>query len=324
MDLLHVRCGSDIREGLALAGLGGDFLEVSDPLCQGPVPRGDDLAATRAAFIAEAYGVPRAEAAARLQAEADGLAAAGARRQVVLWFEHDSYDQLILARVLAHFAQAGRPAELALICIDRFPGLDRFIGLGQLGPEQLRSFWPERQPVSSEQLALGTAVWEALREPDPLPLWRLAEGGTPALPVMAPALHRHLQELPWVGDGLGLTERLTLQAIAEGASTVGQVFARLYGETEPLPFLGDLMFWAIVGTLATAPQPPLALGPEGEGGWAGRSLALTPVGEELLAGGLDWMALAPPVRWVGGVRLDAAGPAWRWNPDGAPLPARRA
>ena len=34
--------------------------------------------------------------------------------------------------MLAHFAQAGTPASLELICIDRFEGVDRFIGLGHL------------------------------------------------------------------------------------------------------------------------------------------------------------------------------------------------
>lgn len=37
MMTLHVRCGSDIKSTLQEAGFVGDFLEYSDPLCQGPV-----------------------------------------------------------------------------------------------------------------------------------------------------------------------------------------------------------------------------------------------------------------------------------------------
>jgi hypothetical protein len=93
------------------------------------------------------------------------LAAAHLYQLVVLWFEHDSYDQLILARCLAHFADASRPARLELICIDRHPSVERFIGLGQLDPPALASLWPLRTPVTQAQLELGRAVWTALRRP---------------------------------------------------------------------------------------------------------------------------------------------------------------
>jgi hypothetical protein len=56
MPTLHVRCGSDIETTLRDAGFTGDFLEYSDPLCQGPVLDEPDWLARRSAFIAETYG----------------------------------------------------------------------------------------------------------------------------------------------------------------------------------------------------------------------------------------------------------------------------
>ena len=38
-DMVHIRCGEDIRHGLKVAGFAGAFVEFSDPYCQGPVPR---------------------------------------------------------------------------------------------------------------------------------------------------------------------------------------------------------------------------------------------------------------------------------------------
>ena len=43
---------------------------------------------------------------------------------------------------------------MSLICIDRFPGVERFIGLGQLDPAQLASLYPSRRQVTAEQFAL--------------------------------------------------------------------------------------------------------------------------------------------------------------------------
>ena len=53
--LLHIRCGSDIHAGLREAGVPGTFLEISDPVCQGPLtPQASEsaLRRARADFIA--------------------------------------------------------------------------------------------------------------------------------------------------------------------------------------------------------------------------------------------------------------------------------
>lgn len=318
-DTLHIRCGSDIRDGLRQAGFAGDFLEVSDPLCHGPVPADGDLIAIRAAFIVAQYG-------AVLPLDVDGVtdrltaaeralrAAAGQDRRLVLWMEHDAYDQLILARCLAVFAEHGAPASLELIQRDRFPGRARFIGLGQLDPEALRMLWTERVPLDARHLALGHRVWAALRDPSPEPLARLARDGTVPLPVMAPALRRHLAELPGVEDGLSLTERLTLDLVAEAGDTpltIGRLFGRMMRERDPLPALGDVMYLAIIADLARAAQPTITLAPATDPFTA--AVTLTDAGRAVLDQGLDAVALAPPVRWVGGCRIDPAAPHWRWD-----------
>ena len=40
---------------------------------------------------------------------------------------------------------------------------------------------------------------------------------------------------------------------------------------------------------------------------------MTPTGHEVLRGVIDWLSLHPPVRWVGGVRIDPSRPNWRWD-----------
>jgi hypothetical protein len=141
--------------------------------------------------------------------------------------------------VLSALAGQRKRAPVELICIDRFPAIARFVGLGQLTPEALRLLWERRTPVSSEQSRLGVAVWEALREPSPSALHAIAAGRTPELPVMAPALRRHLQELPWTRDGLSLTQHLALEGLKRGPQRGSELFRAMSLELEPLPFLGD-------------------------------------------------------------------------------------
>ena len=309
---LHIRCGSDIVGALRRAGFVGRFHEFADPFCQGPVrdlPR-PPFIAERASFIAAAYGINPQAALARLEAEYAGLERLEDHDEVVLWFEHDSYDQLILAFLLTELPEH---LNISLVCADRAPGVRDFIGLGQLAPEVIRLLWQRRAKVEPAHHELGAAVWRALRAPSPEALQVLA-AGTPAVPPMAGALQRHLRELPALENGLSLTEQIALDLLADGPLSGRALFARLTREREPLPFLGDAMFWSVLRDLAAGPDP-LILAPTGhhETSWAEREITLTPLGDAVRRGGGDRLAHEAPVRWVGGVEIAPRRPAWRWD-----------
>ncbi len=312
---LHIRCGSDIRDRLQQAGVTGDFLEYSDPICEGPVPDTPDLVAIRGRYLAKSFGssldFTEAEAIVRLAEAEQRLSTAHEYQRVVFWFEHDSYDQLLLARCLSHFADAPRPEHLELICIDHHPSVPRFIGLGQLEAADLAALWRERKTVTPPQVALGRAIWTALRRPDPSGLAAIAATGTPALPIAAPALRRHLQELPGAADGLSLTQRQVLRILSDQPTRIGRIFGAFQHSVEPLPFLGDLGVLGAVERLALSDPPVLTIEP-GEKPFP-RVASITETGRQVLAGNIDYLTLHPPERWVGGVIADGA---WRWGENG--------
>jgi hypothetical protein len=82
LSTLHVRCGSDIRDGLRVAGFAGDFLEYSDPICQGPVPDAPALIEHRARYLAASCGevmdLTEAQSLAGLRDAEQRLAGGGA------------------------------------------------------------------------------------------------------------------------------------------------------------------------------------------------------------------------------------------------------
>jgi hypothetical protein len=267
----------------------------------------------RADFLARTFSQPIDQVTEKLtQAEADLHAAASRYDRVVLWFEHDSFDQLNLARCLAQLAET-TPARLEMVTLEHYPGATRFIGLGQLPPEALRLLWDTRKPVTSRQTLEGRKVWTLLRQPDPTPLAVFAANGPGALPYLARAVRRHCQELPWIGDGLSLTERIILELLAERSRTIGEVFRDLTRDREPLPWLGDLMLVSIVRAMRRASQSVFDT--------EDQRLTITPLGLSVLAGEVDWLSLNPPERWLGGVRISPGEPSWRWD-DGLGRPSR--
>jgi len=315
---LHIRCGSDLEPLLRAAGFAGDYLEISDPVCQGPVMAGDDWLNHRAAFLTDAYGAFLGrgldEITDGLHRAENGLRAAPEQfERIVLWFEHDSYDQLILARCLARFRES-QPPRLELVQVNHHPTPTRFIGLGQLPAEAFPPLWEQRQPVSEPQLAAGVLVWNMLRSTDPTPLADRARAGIPELPFMAGAITRHCQEFPWIEDGLSLTERLVLQLLAEQPRTMGEIFRDLMAEREPLPWLGDTMLRFILESMKRVDQPVFTTSfDDDDRRWFRERLTIADPGRAVLSGTVDFLSLHPPARFLGGVPIGAAAPHWRWD-----------
>lgn len=309
-DTQHWRCGNDIAHALMLGGFKGSFHMFADPLSMGPapdVPDADFLAA-RSAFVSSAFDLPPDDAYGRLSREYAGLADMSKSPRAVLWCDADAYDQLFLICVLAGLQAP--PDKLELIQTNRVPGVERFIGMGQLAPDVLAWLWPQRRVVTREALDLARVAWQAYRKPSPQAWAEIARAETPALPFLAGALRRQLQELPSVHDGLPLTERLTLQIIDDfGQPACGQVFAELNGRREPLPFQSDLMFKAAIRPLIDSARP-LVVEADSEKAWPHRALALTALGRQVLAGEAYWLDYADAERWVGGVQLTPGRPHW--------------
>lgn len=315
----HWRCGNDIAHSLQLAGFKGQFRMLTDPLCMGPVRDVPDEAfrALRSAFISQAFALDHAETARRVDDEYQQLNALAGADHSVLWCEADAYDQLFLVRTLASLEHA--PRKLELIEVGRIPGVERFIGIGQLAPDVLAWLWPQRRLIDDDAVQLARQVWSAYCDNSPVTLAELAHGNHPSLPFLAPALLRQLQELPSQHNGLSLTEQLSLSYIAEaGPVPFGRVFAELMAKREPLPFLGDMMFHALLRPLIDAEQP-LLIETGTDQPWPRRPLALTALGHAVLKGDAYWLDHASDVRWVGGVCLSPRQPHWTLDDQRRPL-----
>ncbi|WP_010167117.1 DUF1835 domain-containing protein [Pseudomonas sp. PAMC 25886] len=306
----HWRCGNDIAHSLGLAGFKGRFRMLIDPLCMGPVQDlpADQYQAIRSRYISQVFAMDEAEVARRHADEYTHLGQLGSAGHSVLWCEADAYDQLFLIRALAGLERL--PEKLELIEVDRIPGVQRFIGIGQLAPDVLAWLWPQRRQVDEDMLQLARQAWLAYCDSSPVKLAELARGNHPSLPFLAPALRRQLQELPGTQDGLSLTERLALHYVDEaGPVPFGRVFAELMAKREPLPYLGDMMFHALMRPLIDGDNP-LLIESEAQLPWPQRVLALTALGRQVLNGKAYWPDHAPQERWIGSTCISPGKPHW--------------
>src|SRR5881628_2167259 len=99
--------------------------------------------------------------------------------EVVLWFEHDLFCQVQLIYLLNWFSRRDLGnTKLSLICIDNFPGVEHFRGLGQLNEQQLATLFPTRRKVATDQLNLGSKAWQAYASPAPTEIESLLKSNT--------------------------------------------------------------------------------------------------------------------------------------------------
>jgi hypothetical protein len=293
-------------------------LSWEDVLHEGPVPAGPParVREARTGFLAGCgWGDARAIRASFERRDRHLEEALGDGRPVVLWFEHDLYDQLQLLQILA---QAGpEPDRVELIEVGSFPGRPGFRGLGELTAEELETLWPERRPPTPERLELAVAAWDAFRAPHPRALEALLGRDTTPAPFLAAALRRLLEELPDARTGLSRSERQLLEGLEDGPRTPVELFLRTQ-DAEEAPFDGDAWVWrrlaGLAGLVARPDGGPLpAPPPLGDGRtFASTRVALTDTGRAVLAGEADRVELLGIDRWLGGTHLHGSD-APRWD-----------
>ena len=311
--MLFITNGDSAAGRIGASGLAGEILPWRDVLHEGPVPAGlslEELDDVRAGFLAERGWTNLAKAKRDFARRAATLAGYKDHEEVVLFFEHDLYDQLQLIQVLDWFSgQDLERTKLSLVQADEY--------LGTLGPERLRALFRERRETTAEQLDLGSTAWEAFCSPDPTAVLGVIEAGVLALPFLAPALRRHLEQFPSTANGLSRSEEQALEAIAGGSNTPEEAFVAHQEREEPV-FLSDALFASYLKDLSDAREPLVLLeggeriiDPAREGLWI-QEIVLTGKGREVLRGDEDRVRLNGIERWLGGVHLSGETP-WRWD-----------
>lgn len=310
---LHLTNGDAVLPGLRGTGLAHTIIPWRDVLHEGPVPDvpDDELRRVRAAFLAgeAADDVGSATEFAQrdrtLEAHRDG--------DYVLWFEADLYDQLQLIQILSKLRELEvAPSRITLICIGEHLGIAHFGGLGELSPEQLgRLPATAATSLTSQALDYATQAWAALRAPAPNGLGAIATSSSRELRFVAEAFDRLSREYPSTRDGLSLTERRILAAVADEPRTAGAAFVRT-GAREARPFLGDTWCFNRMSRLFAASTPLLEAEPA-EPVDRHTRLRLTAAGRRVLDGREDHVALNGVDRWIGGVHLTGDAVDWRWN-----------
>jgi hypothetical protein len=282
--MLHVTNGESVS--ILQTGLPGQVVYWNDILHDGPVPCGlplQELSRIRERFIAEFFALPLSDVSFARRDEA--VTHFRDHEEVILWFEHDLYDQLQLIQILDWFSrQCLAPTRVSLISLDSY--------LGNMRPEELVPLFDTRHTVTEAEFETAQAAWTAFCSPEPAGLVQLLGSDTSALPFLNRALLRHLQQFPALRTGLSRAERQILELAESGVHEPRALFAAAQKREESI-WMGDSTFLRYLRGLMSARQPLMRSESNG--------FEITPLGRLVLAGKEDHVRINGINRWLGGV-----------------------
>ena len=258
---LHITSGDIAGDSLVKSGLPGEVLVWHDILYDGPRNQGwpdDDTLNRRALYLEDATtkGLDRQFILDTLKEQYKKLASAANYQLIVLWFDACLFDQSMLVHILACMDHL-KITNVQLICIDAFPGIVPFNGLGQLQPAQFVSLLSQQSTVTPAQFRYADMVDRAFASQDMGSFKELSRRTTDApLPWIPGAVKRWLQEQPDPVTGLGRLETLALEAIDSGCKKPGEIFTSVAAADTPPQYWGDITLWAKINALAER-KPPL-------------------------------------------------------------------
>lgn len=325
MSMLHIVNGDHVGDKLRQGNIRGEILVWREIYPIGPVSAemGDPhWRSQRAEYLERTLGVTAGDYVKNCESQERLLQNFRSYDEIVLWFEHDLFDQLMLSYLLHWFSKRalGR-TKLNLLCIGDYPGIDLFRGLGQLTTKQLETLSGTWKRIGQKELETGSAIWKAYASPDIEDHAAIVHQDTSALPFARAALKLHLSRLPSARNGLGIVEQTVLERIGHGANTPLELFQAIGNRLSVLG-MGDLEFWHRLRSMAEQPHALVELQghpvfPDYRKNAAPSfekcTVTLTKLGMDVAAGVADWVKVKGIDEWYGGLKLQG-DLAWRWDP----------
>lgn len=319
---LHITNGDSVSGTLEAVFPEDEIVPWRDILHEGPVPGGlslRELSKVRAAFIASSAGGAESAISLEFARRDDYLAHACDYDELVLWFEHDLYDQLQLIQIISSLDKMTALLQTTLICIGEFEGIPDFKGLGQLYGDQLLSLFPSREPLRERTINQALNAWKDFTASEPTGLIENPHNEG-QLNFLESALIRHCEQFPSAGNGLSRTENQILRAVSEGFQTPIEIFQR-NAALDGVVFMGDSVVWSYVTELCSGAVPLIeclgdgykTLREVGLKSYLKQRFRLTAAGEEVLAGEADSISLRGLDKHLGGVHLVSPENVWRWD-----------
>jgi len=182
---VHVLPGDSLAGEFRKTGIEGEVIVCRDAMIVGPVDGETpfEFWDQRARFILAEYGEDEILYHERVADEIEKLSDVDAEEEVNLWFEYELFCSVNMWFCLSLIAATGAKVyRVEPVVLSRE---DRWNGFGTLEPAELQTCFKSRTAFTSEDIALGTALWNAYRTEDHARLTSLSSTASACFPYLS-------------------------------------------------------------------------------------------------------------------------------------------
>ena len=200
----HVLAGDSIVEEFQKTGITGAVIVCREALIDGPIDAEnlDEFWEQRAHYILAEHGDDEIEYHEKVADQLNKLTELTADDEVNLWFEYELFCSVnmwfCLSLLESTSARVYRVEPIGLSEQNKWDGFGKFTA------DDLRASYELRTKFASEEIALGTKLWNAYRKRDVDALRAAADGDRPCFPrlgeVIAAAAEQDIRPLEVVRE----------------------------------------------------------------------------------------------------------------------------
>jgi Domain of unknown function (DUF1835) len=212
----HILNGDCLAEQLSHTLIKGDFIVCRECLMDGPVDASisNEFWNMRSEYIAETYSAEGDDYFEKTVSEFEKLHQLPDHSEVCLWFENDLFCQVNMWFVIALLAR-----HPALNIYRVFPVInntdDEWKGFGISTAEMLESAYSGKIKFETEDLQLGSSLWDAFCSGDLKKLKQLSLNPSRCFNFLEEVCQAHIDRLPYKNI-LGRPEKIMLEIRDDG------------------------------------------------------------------------------------------------------------
>lgn len=314
---LIITNGDEAVTSIKNAEIEAEFLPWNDFLHEGPVILKSEIEETskiRAEFITKLGFGNAAEVQKKFTERDQKLKEIENYENIILWFEHDLYDQLQLLQILNWLSNNEINSNIFLICEDQY--------IGESSTDLLAKNYSVKEELPEKTIKLGSELWRIFCSDNPKEFEKINELDTRQLPFINNAVKRLLQEFPDEYSGLSRSEVQILKIIEEEGKTPVEIF-KIFMEMENPKYHGNRIVFNYIHRLCSSEHPLLKYSsgtksfPTGsEEKFLKEIVEITPKGKEVLHGRKNNLSVNGIDKWIGGVHLNRNNVWVRKKSDG--------
>lgn len=312
--MIHLVNGDVV--GSKLGNLPGEVLVWREMYDFGPLSHdisNENWISRRAHFFEKKVAIPAALFIQKCEYQNRLLSEIPRESEIVLWFEHDRYDQTMLMYLLNELSKK-EFMNLSMVTINDYEGIDPFYGLGQLSSKQLEGlFYQKKQPITDKQMKEAISGWKAYTSKSPTEIEKWMASSEQKLPYLKQALQSHLSYFPSVHTGLNEVETFVINYLDINTCTFVELFQAIT-QQRINDGMSDLYFAAMLKELMSGLYPllegdyPL---PNFQNPEPIAKLRLTSKGLVVLNGQKNHFEYVERDWWIGGVNVKEDH--WFWD-----------